>query len=101
MSADNWAICPKCTEKALKNKVVASAKAKQAYGKVSADEYLELIKTANIEYEPEYTLREDYELGIFDGEFYVNYHGNCQICGFNFKHSYKEVIKNETFKVLR
>ena len=53
MSADNWAMCPRC------------AKQPNPY-------YEEL----------ERTLEEYCEIGIFsDGEFFVSYHGRCTKCG--------------------
>lgn len=57
MSADNWAVCPKCKE-LNKKKLVES------YGKISASEYRVLIETGN---KDEHTLRKDYEIGIYDG----------------------------------
>ena len=56
MSADNWADCPKCSERG------------------------------------ESSLREDYEIGILDGEFYVIYTGECRECGFKFQSKYEERV---------
>lgn len=32
------------------------------------------------------TLREDWELGIQKGEFFVRYSGSCRYCGFEYKY---------------
>lgn len=61
MSADNWAICPRCA--------------------LQPNPYHE---------EPRYEFREDYELGVLPtGEFFVSYRGCCESCGLTkeFKHS--------------
>lgn len=86
MSADNWAICPKC--KAEKDE--SDEQVKNAYGVVPADEYMYLVELSKKKLEN--TLREDYEIGIYDGnEFYINYTGRCSVCGFEkrFKHTEK------------
>jgi hypothetical protein len=42
---------------------------------------------------PDQTLREDYEIGIYEGEFYIRYKGHCQpgerYGGCGFKHTFK------------
>jgi hypothetical protein len=81
MSADRWSECPGCC-KNYKNKL------DEAYGKVSKKEYQKLILS---DYD-EYSLREDYEIGISKGKFYVNYRGECEQCGFEFNYNYKEKI---------
>ncbi len=85
MSADNWAICPKCKKiqekKADENiKMVAAA-----YGKVPEDEYLKMKKELLNPPKQEDSLREDYELGIDDeGTFSISYSAYCSECGFKF-----------------
>ena len=39
MSADNWAVCPKCVEKAKESLIWMKENAKQAYGKVFPEDY--------------------------------------------------------------
>lgn len=98
MSADNWAICPKCVENAERKASRALKNAERQYGKVDAGKYMELIEEARTlaKYDVEElrTLREDYEIGVVfdafsDAEFYVSYRGKCSVCGFSheFKHS--------------
>jgi len=73
MSADNWAICPRC--KAEFDAKLAELPFDEPPPKTSFDDY---------------TFREDYELGVvYTGEFYVRYEGRCQVCGLKkvFKHS--------------
>lgn len=70
MSADNWGVCPKC--ESLENRF-------------AIENHLHAPSVDN-------SLREDYELGIVKGEFYVFYKGQCD-CGFSFKFNHKEKIK--------
>jgi len=90
MSADNWAKCPQCAELSLKRK----KEIKQLYGKIPEIEYSELLrKQKEIEEKDECTLREDYEIGIFEGIFEVSYSGHCSKCGFEKQFSHNETIK--------
>ena len=84
MSADNWTKCPRCYKK-------AEDKAALVYGKVSREEY-ERIRRAVPEDGPEETLREDYEIGIYDGMFEVTYSGYCAECGFEFNFEHKTPV---------
>ena len=97
MSADNWGTCPRCL---IKQKAKHEAKQQAVilgYGKVTPEIYEDLKAQAAVEIEEEYTLREDYEIGIMDdGEFFVIYKGMCQVdgCGFGhiFNHEEKLVV---------
>lgn len=98
MSADNWAICPKC----LSNHEEAVSKRQKdveaAYGKVSSQEYLKLLKDAEDKKKPKNldTLREDFGIGITEkGEFFVSYRGGCDRCGLEFSYSHEEEIDLE------
>lgn len=99
MSADRWSICPKC--KAIQCAKITAAinhakqVAKNAYSKVPAEKYLKLHSAiAEAESIPEVgeeTFREDFFVGTdADGQFTVDYHGECHSweCGFkvSFKH---------------
>lgn len=97
MSADNWAICPKC-KKDKNNKIVSLRKeVEEKYGKLPLDEW-ESLKIANekkMELELEYTLREDYQIGVNEeGEFAVDYSASCNVCDFRFFFEHSEEIKN-------
>lgn len=86
MSADNWTFCPKCNETENERAAMASEAAANAYGKVSAEEYMKMLKVAKCRPQ-EQDLREDYEIGI-DGDFLkVSYCCSCNRCGFSFAHS--------------
>lgn len=91
MSADNWAICPKCKSnreimiKALRETVSAS------YGKATQDKFLAQMRDiANKETEEqEKTLREDYEMGMDEfGSFSIDYRAICSKCGFKYSYDY-------------
>ncbi len=61
MSADNWAVCPRC--------------------KLAPNPYYEKVG---------FNFREDYEIGVYeDGEFFISYHGKCEKCGLEklFRHT--------------
>jgi hypothetical protein len=96
MSADNWTICPKCkkekdgkAEKLLQQVAIS-------YGKVSEEMYNRLKnKTVNeIRYSTtsDYTFREDYEIGVYENEFTVDYNGSCSKCNFEYSYSHREII---------
>lgn len=86
MSADNWTKCPKCE---LSNKSRLS-KAEAEYGKVSAEEYKRLLDEALEEKESEDTLRENYSIGIYHGQFEIEYSASCTECGFNFSYEFNK-----------
>ncbi len=82
MSADNWAICPKC-EKLEEEKVeTLKSDVKSKYGKVSEKKYLDLIMRVERTVELEDTLREDYAIGLVEGKLKIQYYGSCERCGF-------------------
>lgn len=86
MSADNWAICPKCyaAKEAAREQAILSAG--KSYGKVAPSEYVEAASEAQKACEHEQTFREDYEIGMGkDGEFSVGYSGQCSACRFAYK----------------
>ncbi len=85
MSADNWAICPKCNARKLAVRNASKQAAEDAYGKAPPSEYLELLRIASLPVTREQTLREDYGIGIDDeGNFSVDYQAGCA-CGFTFR----------------
>lgn len=92
MSADNWAICPKCNEIKNKEKDKLTEKAEDSYGKVPKEEFFRLRKKADSYIVPDCeTFREDYEIGIDeDGRLYISYKGKCTKCGFKKDFQYKE-----------
>ena len=95
MSADNWTICPRCNGRANKSAASAKKALQDSYGKVPQEEFLQrLQELENNAPSLGDTLREDYELGIIDGEFYVDYRASCGVanCGFRFKYTYREKV---------
>lgn len=92
MSADNWAQCPRCTKRAVAEKDSLMEKARKSYGKVPAEDWMEMVKKAEQPISLKDNLREDYSFGILaDGEFYVLYRCSCSVCGF--EHEFKEEKK--------
>ena len=96
MSADNWAICHKCMQKFGEMAKELKLAADNAYGKVPVADF-EKMRNAAREYEAELleqtaTLREDYRVGIQDGEFSVSYSAHCVECGFEFKYNFEKEV---------
>lgn len=84
MSADNWAICPRCEANRQASIRVVEEGVAAAYGVVSVEEFdrmradLEARRAA----EPEHTFREDYEFwGVEEGVIKASYRGGCSACG--------------------
>lgn len=100
MSADNWTICPKCNQKKYNTLTEMKEKLNQSYGKVEAPVYLKMVQDIrdfeqSLNYDADqtdssYTLREDYEQGIKNEEYYVSYCGHCDRCGFSFEYEHSE-----------
>ncbi len=82
MSADNWADCPRCRDRAERAKQKQRDELKTLYGKIPSGEYLVAVRKADEPPEWEqHTFREDYEQGITeDGDYFVRYQGQCKIC---------------------
>ena len=94
MSADNWAICPRCLAKAKATRAALNTESRAAYGVLPAEEYEALRGRAAepINEEDFRTLREDYEVGIYAGTFSVNYGGGCKACGLSHEFKHEEQI---------
>ena len=90
MSADNWTTCPRCEANAAKEKAALWQQAEKAYGKATEAEYLRLTREAGEAFELPDSLREDYEIGLSDGKFYVDYRCQCGECGFEFRYRHEE-----------
>lgn len=86
MSADNWARCPRCMQREIRQVDAQSAEVSELYGSVSVEEFDKARKAvtekraalANFPHK----FREDYEFyGAEAGTVTVSYHGECQDCG--------------------
>ena len=72
--------CPKC--KQLMDKATA-----EAYGKVTEDDYIQMINRGNISL----TLSYDYKIYTDSkGQFVVSYDSHCWTCGYKFSYDYME-----------
>ena len=89
MSADNWTQCPRCLKRRAMEVENKETEVGAAYGNVTVERFdqmraeLESLKTDEVDN----TFREDYEIGVFDGEFFVQYKGACGTC--NLRHEFK------------
>jgi len=95
MSADNWAICPKCKKKVEQARADLLSRVETDYGKIAADEYLALVERSKQPLEIEHTLREDWETGIRQGEFRVFYGAHCETCGFSHEFEHRQPLPKE------
>jgi len=90
MSADNWAICPKCKKMVETSKQKQIDKVMASYGKVPAEDYEAALIASKEPIDLRETLREDYEFCMeTDGRFSASYSAHCDRCGF--KHSFEHV----------
>jgi hypothetical protein len=89
MSADNWAVCPRC--EAARQAMLAARRVTvdAMYGKASVAEFdAAREELAAMEAKPPgHTFREDYEFyGVEEGTLYISYSGGCKTCGLTFTH---------------
>jgi hypothetical protein len=94
VSADNWAVCPRCLARERAAAEELAVLAAEAYGKVPVEEWQAMNATA-LEAIPDPeafgTFREDYEFyGAGEGEVVAVYKGECQTCGLavDFRHEH-------------
>lgn len=94
MSADNWAICPRCHIKAENEWDAKQQEFRQAYGKVSEEEYHRMRIALQVKPKAENTMREDYEFYIEPGTgwFNASYGASCENCGFKHEFHHKEQL---------
>ena len=66
---------------------------KADYGKVPKAKWDAIRSRAEQEPLSEETMREDYEIGVSQERFYVDYACSCQTCGFQFSYRHEEDVK--------
>jgi hypothetical protein len=82
MSADNWAICPRCLQQAREANEAECTRVSEMYGTVPVEEF-DAARAAIKPVDPEEyrTFREDYEFyGAEQGEVIADYEGRCSKC---------------------
>lgn len=111
MSADNWRTCPRCEKDAH---TAANLELQQAihtrdamYGQVSLDAFAPLQRAVHEAEVAEAncgptkpTLREDWEVGIFDAEgggageaeLFIDYRASCSICKLEVKFRHTQAV---------
>ncbi len=89
MSADNWAVCPRCDSARDRELARRGAEVDAAYGKVTPEDFDVMRRDlrAFAGQRVDNTFREDYEIGVHDGVFSVDYRGHCETC--DLQHSFK------------
>jgi len=94
MSADNWTQCPRCLKRRAVEVENKQTQLDASYGKVPLDRFdsmrheLETLKTDKVDE----TFREDWEIGVFNGEFFVQYKGSCGTCNLRYEFKYEETV---------
>jgi hypothetical protein len=89
MSADNWAVCPRCLHQAKVDLEALKAEAREKYGKVTIEEWEEIstVLAEEVDEENYRTFREDYEFyGVETGTLEISYRGECITCGLKYEH---------------
>jgi hypothetical protein len=93
MSADRWGICSKCTQEWNKKLKELKIEADNSYGKVPAEEYLNLLDRYSSPERLDESLREDWEIYMGEsGKFFFNYSCSCIFCKFSYEYRYEENI---------
>lgn len=95
MSADNWAVCPRCKLNEMNAVKALDYRVENEYGKISIDDFLVLRNEAQQRREAlpkqESSFREDYEIyGAEEGTIQVEYRGSCKYCGLVTKFTYSQ-----------
>lgn len=93
MSADNWAVCPKCRQQKLEEQEELKVQARNSYGTVSIEEFENLLAKSRDEnfIKTKTTLREDYEIGIDEyGHFDIKFTASCSVCKFKYNYTFAE-----------
>ena len=89
MSADNWAVCPRCEQHRQSQLKSERAAVASLYGTVPVEEFNDRRDgLVALEAEtPPHTFREDYEFyGVEEGTLHIVYSGGCKVCGLKFEH---------------
>lgn len=103
MSADRWSICPKCMKAAERAKADLIKRVETDYGKIAADEYLELVEQSRqllAQGSQTWTMREDWKMGICLVEFRVDYCASCEECGFSYAFKHTEKLSDDNLLAL-
>lgn len=99
MSADNWQVCPRCKRKEEKRVEAMEIAAGKNYGHVESQAFIDsLAKAREAIANMKETFREDYEQGVIDNgeegvEYFLSYHGSCQVCDFSHDYKHSEELK--------
>jgi hypothetical protein len=89
MSADNWAVCPRCLHSAKSWLEAKKAEVRERYGRITIEEWAELSTMLDEEVDEDAvrTFREDYEFyGAETGTLEISYRGECTKCGLKHEH---------------
>ena len=82
MSADNWTLCPKCTERISREQKEKEQKIDSQYGVLPPSDFVRQYKESRNVINQEETLREDYDFYNNDGILLIKYRCGCSECDF-------------------
>lgn len=87
MSADNWALCPRCIARAKKAEAAQLAEVMADYGKIPVAEFdARRAAIEPVEIQDYQTFREEYDIyNPGGGTVAVSYSGGCNVCGLGLK----------------
>lgn len=86
MSADNWAVCPRCRRAKQADIDKRQAAIHAMYGEVPVEDFDEARRQFEAEdWSVPETFREDWEIGLTDGVFFVSYRGRCSDCNLRYE----------------
>lgn len=92
MSADNWAICPRCLSKATAEHLTDCERVHALYGQIPSEGWrAQLAALEAVDPEKFRTFREDYEIyGAEQGEVEAHYKGHCEVCDLDCRFDYSK-----------
>jgi len=103
MSADNWALCPRCTDQ-LERDVVDAERAEIAADDANnltawREAHERTVEARLALHAAKSTFREDYEIyGADDGTVIVTYGGECQTCGLDLEFRHEHPLYERTIE---
>jgi uncharacterized paraquat-inducible protein A len=96
MSADNWAVCPRCWKEATDEHDQRRQRVAALYGQIPVADFDAAradLAAKTPKRDDFQTFREDYEFyGVEDWEVTATYKGRCQKCGLALEFSHSEKL---------
>lgn len=95
--SESWTQCPRCWAELADKCIKLKQKVENEYGKISKEEYMELVEESRTAIRATHSLEENYEIGMEkDGEFSIGYKCTCVSCGFLF--TFEHTVQAKLYK---